>query len=374
MSLKTLYITHASALGGAELSLVDLISEKKESSILLLFSDGPLVDILKKREIPFEILKAPPHLLEFTTKRSKVLNLFILIFEFVYFEIRFFFKVKEYKTVVTNSQKAHFLMFIPNIILRKKWIVYYRDHLNVKVFGWLLTNLSRIILNNGPRFIIANSMRTKKALEDSGVNSQKIEAIYNFFSFQEKFSPKKKSEITSVLYPSRLSEWKGQLEFLESLSFVKKKLEVTIIKDTFFNENKVLLSQEIQEKIKKLPVNIKVNVLPLQKDMSILYADCDFVLHAPTREEPMGRVMVEAISYCRPLIVSENATIDGFLKDKINCAIIKVNDPMVFAKQLEDAVSDYGNSLVYAKRAFEEARVLFSKKNTVERFFYILER
>ena len=369
---RILFVTHSSSLGGGELSLIDLVSEKKKKSMLLLFSDGPLVDLLKKREVPFEILHAPKLILGMT-KGSGFLSVFLSLFYLIFFEFKIFWIMKSYQTIVSNSQKAHFLIFIPNLFLKKKWIVYYRDHLNPKFFGLMKTKLSKFILNNGPTLIIANSKSTQKSLCLSGV-SNRIEAVYNYIEFPQSFSPKNNTpKNLKLLYPSRLSAWKGQLEFLDALYYVKKPLAVTMIKDNFFGESERFLIQKIEEKSKRLPNNVELNLVPVQKDMSKLYIDCDVVVHAPSSEEPFGRVLVEAISYSRPLIVSKNATIDGFLKNRHNCAIIENMSPESYALTLEASVQEYGQMLGYAKNAFEESKNLFSKKNTIEEVFRFID-
>jgi hypothetical protein len=61
---KILFVDHTAAIGGAELSLLDLAAAYAQTSKVLLFTDGPLQNRLKQAGIPLSIVQASKTMLE----------------------------------------------------------------------------------------------------------------------------------------------------------------------------------------------------------------------------------------------------------------------------------------------------------------------
>ena len=137
-----------------------------------------------------------------------------------------------------------------------------------------------------------------------------------------------------ILYPGRLTKWKGQIEFLKVL----KKLKTKNFCCYFVGDNKnrsyaIKLSKEIEN----FNLNKKCRIMGHISDMKYIYKLSDLVVNGSQEPEGFGRVVSEAMCMEKPVIayayggVAEQlATQDEMFKIPINdfekmaCSIDKV--------------------------------------------------
>ena len=98
-----------------------------------------------------------------------------------------------------------------------------------------------------------------------------------------------------ILFPGRLTNWKGQIEFLKIIEFFKD--DPIIFYFVGDNKNKSY-EKKLTREIFKKNLNINCRILGhLKKDeLKMMYQCSDIIISAPLKPEGFGRVVSEALS------------------------------------------------------------------------------
>ena len=177
-----------------------------------------------------------------------------------------------------------------------------------------------------------------------------------------------------ILYPARLTNWKGHLEFLD----VFKKLNnenyfLFFVGDT---KNKSY-TQRVQNKINDLNLtkNCKIIGNLNKDDLKIMYYLSSIIVSLPLQPEGFGRMVSEAL-VMRKKILAFNY---GGVKDQLNCLddIYKA-DPLIYDNlhlKLQDLVDiDNEKFLNISNNSREHIINNFSKEQMVKKYFNLYEK
>ena len=141
------------------------------------------------------------------------------------------------------------------------------------------------------------------------INPNKITTInrgtdVEFFNPQEvsvkkltDFYTKKKINLEKkiILYPGRLTEWKGQIEFLKLIEFYKNQPVIFY----FVGDNKNLsFYSKFIKKINDKNINEQCRVLGHlnREELKMMYQCSDIIISAPLKPEGFGRIASESLS------------------------------------------------------------------------------
>jgi len=121
----------------------------------------------------------------------------------------------------------------------------------------------------------------------------KIDDENLFIKFFNKFKISKDKKI--VLYPGRLTKWKGQIEFLKIIeTFRDDPIIFYFVGD---DKNNSYLKKLIYEiKLKKLDSNCKILGHLKKDELKIMYQCADLIISAPLKPEGFGRIVGESLS------------------------------------------------------------------------------
>jgi len=218
------------------------------------------------------------------------------------------------------------------------------------------------------------------------VNPQKISTIYrgvdtDYFidqvsdkdlqNFLIKFNINKEKKI--LLYPARLTAWKGQIEFLTvARKITKDNLIVYFVGDkkntSFYNK--------LQKKISDMNLKNKCKILGnlTAKELKIMYFISDLVLSTPNKPEGFGRIISEALSM-KKMILAFNY---GGAKDQLNkldpiykaeplnyhTIDQKINKILSLSKEEKNNLSQKGREHVV--KFFSKSEMVYNYKNFYE--------
>lgn len=228
---------------------------------------------------------------------------------------------------------------IPFIITwHELWGNYWYEYLGWKgIFGKIIEKMTVKL----PDKIFAVSNQTKEDLIKFGVDSSKIDVIYNGidFSFIQSIS-KEKEHYYDIIFVGRLIKERNIDILLQSVKLLKKKIKnikVAIIGDG--PEKKHLIQLSIK-------LNLDKNVVffgfinDFSEVVSIMKSSKIFV-HPSTREGGGSIVSIEANACGLPVIaIDHELGIDKTLiKEGYNGFFVKL-DPMSLAKKIEFALKD----------------------------------
>jgi glycosyltransferase involved in cell wall biosynthesis len=140
---------------------------------------------------------------------------------------------------------------------------------------------------------------------DSGVIKEE-----NLIRFIKKYNIDLEKKI--ILYPGRLTSWKGQIEFLNIIEYFKdESIMFYFVGD---DKNKSYL-ENFKKKINKKNLNTKCKILGHfnKEELKIMYFCANLIISAPLRPEGFGRTISESLSM-KKIILAYNI---GGVKDQL---------------------------------------------------------
>ena len=168
-----------------------------------------------------------------------------------------------------------------------------------------------------------------------------------------------------ILMPGRLTYWKGQEKFIESLNI--------LIEDyNFSNFQAIILGSDQGRKVyKKKLINLieryslskKVKFINHCKEMPLAYSLADAVVSASIEPEAFGRVAVEAQAMGKPIIASNIGGSKETILNKKSGFLYKFDDPRELAKSLNTVIQLTQEELISMGN---EGRKNITKKFDVE--------
>ena len=171
-----------------------------------------------------------------------------------------------------------------------------------------------------------------------------------------------------IIYPARLTQWKGQIEFLNILNLLKKEgIICYFIGDDKNKKYKIKLEKEIYKR--KLHTFCKILGHLSRQDMRLMYKIADLVISAPLQPEGFGRVISEGLAM-EKIVLCYNF---GGSKEQIsNLDDLYAVEPFNHKQFLEKikislALSDSKKNKI-GKIARKHIDLNFSKKNMLKKY------
>lgn len=177
---------------------------------------------------------------------------------------------------------------------------------------------------------IAVSATVRDNLRAAGVPSNKIHLIKNPIVTSTTAYPIYPSTCVNISYVGGLHPWKGILNFLDYMSAVEKKIQLTIIGDG-------PLKNDILKKIQTLPKNISVEMLGEVDNPFSKIAHCSINI-MPSIEEGFGLVAIESMYHGRILIHSDTPALAEVCRDDKLSISFSHSAPSSFLSALSEAI------------------------------------
>jgi glycosyltransferase involved in cell wall biosynthesis len=309
--MRILFLDQSGKMGGAELSLLDLAKDHRETSRVALFQDGPFRKALEAAQIPVTVLSdsAPIDVGRDSTVWEALQETGAL-FKLVK---RAADLGRAYDVLYANTLKALVVGALASVLGQKPLIYHLRDILSQEHFSPSNLRVAIFLANRLARHVIANSEATRQAFIKAGGRSDKISVIYNGFQPEDYQRPVEEiAALRSQLgietdnyvvgHFSRLSPWKGQHILIEALAHCPKNTVVLLVGEALFGEGDYV--EQIKQQVEDLGLGDRVKFLGFRSDVPSLMAACDLVTHTSTAPEPFGRVIIEAMLCGTPVIAA----------------------------------------------------------------------
>ena len=197
--------------------------------------------------------------------------------------------------------------------------VYGNQNFIKKIYNKQLSNVDKIVaISNYVKEELINIYKIKSdkiIVINRGIDTNYYNSVIDnensFIQFlTEKYIDTNKK---IVLFPGRLTGWKGQLEFLKIIeSFKADPIIFYFVGD---NKNKSYEKKLIKEiNIKNLNNNCRILGHLEKNELKMMYQCADIIISAPLRPEGFGRIVSEALSM-KKIILAYNF---GGAKDQLN--------------------------------------------------------
>jgi len=381
---RVAYVDHAVDLGGAEHSLIELISRLDRTSLspiilhtegakwlqsdriadvakIAVFSPHPLLE--QKRD---EVSAGLPHLIGNTWAALR-LSL----------KLRGALRRTGAQLVHTNSLKTHFIGGLAARLERLPLIWHVRDLLGedegyhwLRRTAWLLRP-----------HVIAIS---KAVAEQFAALPVEITVIPNGISL-DKFcpgpsSPRLRSELgltaddRVLLVVSRLTPWKGHMTLLEVVARLAERwprLKLVVVGEVAFWEADY--EQQLKQRAAELGLTERVIWTGFRSDVPQLLRLCDiFVL--PSVREPFGRVIIEAMATGRPVVATESGGVPEVVVDGQTGLLVPPEDAQSLASAIEMLLADHEGAKQMGAKGLARARKLFSTDRVAQQVQELYQR
>jgi len=338
MSFKVLQVIPKLGYGGAETGCYDIahyLAEKNCKSYIIT-SGGPLLKFIKKNKV--KVFRLPVQ-----SKNPILILLNTILISLIIIFLRI-------DIVHARSRAPAWSCFLSCIITRTKFVTtfhgIYNFSNNIKkfynsvmlrsnliiagsnyVFNHIHKNYDNLINNKKRLLVIFRGINTEY-FDNSNITNEKVQKFCSFLNLN--------SEKFKILLPGRLTRWKGQEMFIDSLNLLKSKhnkenFQVIILgshqgRKVYF---KKLISMVEQYKLKQ-----DVFFLEHYKEMPVVYYISDIVVSSSIEPEAFGRISVEAQAMRRPILASDHGGSKETIIEGKSGFLFKNNNPESLAENL----------------------------------------
>ena len=336
--LKVLQVIPKLGYGGAETGCYDLAHYLPENNCLsfIATSGGELIKYIDKTKV--KLFRIPVH-----SKNPilMILNVFILIFIILFFNI---------SIVHARSRAPAWSCWLATKITRRKFVTTFHGTYNFnnrlkKFYNSIMVRSDLTIA--GSNFIFSHiNENYLKYLDPKkrflvifrGINTDYFDPSTTIESDEDKLYKKWniKRGKKIILLPGRLTTWKGQEMFIDSLNLVNKELG----HEAFYaiilgsDQGRDVYKKKILRLVEQYRLNNQVRFIDHCKEMPVAYKISDIVVSASIEPEAFGRVAVEAQSMEKPIIASNiGGSKETIINDKTGF-LFEVGKPESLSKKI----------------------------------------
>ena len=306
--IKVLQVIPRLGYGGAETGCYDLAHYLPENnfSSFIVPSGGELIKFIDKKKV--KLIRLPVHsknpLLMFLN--SIILIFIILIYNISIVHARsrapawsclFATKITGRKFVTTFHGTYNFRSSIKkfyNSIMLKSDLVIAGSNF---IFSHIKDNYSKYLSHNKKFLVIFRGINTEYFDPTTTLEHDENKLLKNWGLNRGK---------KIVLMPGRLTSWKGQELFIESINLVNKELGYEAFYGIILGseQGRKVYKKKLERLVEQYRLNNQVKFIENCKNMPLAYKVSDIVVSASIEPEAFGRVAVEAQCMKKPIIAS----------------------------------------------------------------------
>ena len=376
--MKTLYLSHAAALGGAELYLLDYLTycrlqHRGEGSKTLLFAEGDFAESLRGVGAEVEVVAAPQKLLGVSRKAKGYKSLGVAT-DLLALARKVARTASDYDVIFANSQKAFTVGALAALSARKPLIWCLHDILTAEHFSAANRKLVIALAKLTGALVVANSQATADAFVEAGGQKSKVRVVYNGIDVNAYGHDVTANDATTDLRRdpgidlgigdapvvgvfSRLSEWKGQHVLLDALTQLPG-VHAVLVGDALFGED--AYAERLREQTRRLGLEDRVHFLGFRRDIPELMQRVDIVAHTSVTAEPFGRVVVEGMLSEKPVIATRAGAIPEIISDGETGLMVEPGDADALAAAISATLAAPERAAALGKAARRAAQGRFS--------------
>jgi len=366
-NIKVLQVIPKLGFGGAETGCYDIAHYLPENNCqsFIVTSGGELTKFIDKKKV--KLIRLPVH------SKNPIL---ILINSLILIAIILFFNI----TIVhARSRAPAWSCLFATKLTRRKFVTTFHGTYNFK--------------SNIKKFYNSIMLRAKLTIAGSNFIFSHINENYGEYLSKEKklrvifrginvdyFNPKNISVLKqeklkqewdlssnkfTILLPGRLTYWKGQEKFIESLNILIEDYNITNFQAVILgsDQGRKVYSKKLINLVQRYRLNKKIKFIQHCKEMPLAYSLADVVVSSSIEPEAFGRVSVEAQAMGKPIVASNIGGSKETIINKKTGFLYKHDDPRELAKSLNTVIQLSPDEL---KSIGNEGRKNITKKFDVE--------
>ncbi len=315
------YISPVGFVGGAEQSLLDLLSHLDRHRFdpdVVCLGKGELVDRLAALGVPTRVWPVGQAVarLSLRGKRSGIGRLLPAAPGVLGQVARLaaYLRKAGVRLVHTNGMKAHVIGGLAAQLARVPVVWHVRDFLGQGRLEDLLFWMGARV----PARIITNSQAVARTWWERGVSPSRVVAVHNGVDVERYLGRDGGAFRGSLGIPAgvplvgligMLAPWKGQMEFVEAARLVFRSAPQTrfviVGEEPYLTDGHGGFAESLQRRVLELGLGHAVFLPGYRRDVPEVLAALDVVVHASTAPEPFGRVLIEAMAARRALVATD---------------------------------------------------------------------
>ena len=365
-------------IGGAERTVLEITSFLKDTefSSLVLTSGGKLIGELEKENI--EVIKLK---IDKKNPYSIIKNFFLFIK---------IFREKKIDLIHVRSRAPAWSAIFAAKKIGIPVLTTWHGHVSNSSF---IKKIYNSIMLKGDA-VIANSAYTAERISKIyNIGLNKIDIIsrgVNVESFKRsKFSNIEISNMKKmwsvddnkiiILFPARLTRWKGHLVTIEAINLLKKEKFFDHVIFLFAGEKAGAENyiKKLNSIITKFKLQENIKLVERIENMPLAYLASDIVLSPSIEPEPFGRIPIEAQAAGKTIIASDHGAVKDTIKNGNNFTGFKVkpNDPQALSIAIKQSITmDKKDLTKMHERAISNVKNNFSLENMCKKTLEVYKR
>ena len=365
-------------IGGAERTVLEITNFLKDAefSSLVLTSGGKLIGELEKENI--EVIKLK---IDKKNPYSIIKNFFLFIK---------IFREKKIDLIHVRSRAPAWSAIFAAKKIGIPVLTTWHGHVSNSSF---IKKIYNSIMLKGDA-VIANSAYTAERISKIyNIDLNKIDIIsrgVNVESFEgSKFSNTEISNMRKmwsvddnkiiILFPARLTRWKGHLVTIEAINLLKKEKFFDHVIFLFAGEKAGAENyiKKLNSIITKFKLQENIKLVERIENMPLAYHASDIVLSPSIEPEPFGRIPIEAQAAGKTIIASDHGAVKDTIKNGNNFTGFKVkpNDPQALSIAIKQSITmDKKDLTKMHERAISNVKNNFSLENMCKKTLEVYKR
>ncbi len=341
------------------------------------WSDRHFIKLAKGLKIKYSVTN-----LRFISRTCSPFVLIGYFFDFFMSSLTIYNFIRQNKIDIISANSLHdvFYAFVPAFILRKPIIWHEHAIRPIDAFRRFTISVLDIKVNK----YIAVSEAVKKGLCLLGVDSKKIDVIYNAVDL-DKFLPDKeklnrfhktynlKENAKLIGLISQLQPGKGHEDFLQAAKIISNEYNnVSFLIVGKRSPTKYL--DKIERLTKTLELADKVIFTDWIEDIEDISLSLYTLVQPTYIEEACAVVLLEAMASGVPVVAARSGGIPEIIKDGVCGYLVNKNDPEAIAEKLKFLLDNPQIAKNMGQKAREIARDNFDLSKTIKKLENIYEK
>lgn len=376
-AVRTLFITHVGAPGGAEYAMLSLCKHLPDAEVLLL-ERGPLERLLNEDGIPFRVLEIPESVRRIRRESGSLTAVRTL--PAIAGVLREFARAcRPYDVIVPVSQKAFVLTVLTRLAVRRPVVWYMNDLIDQAHFSGFMARSMVALANRGVDHIIVNSRASLESWVQAGGTAAQCTVSYSGVdgSAARNIRPeavaahrqdfKHDGKYVGVMV-GRIAHWKGQHVVLEAIQDLEH-VRMVFVGDALFGEQEY--KQQLMDFVRSHHMESRVRFLGHRDDVLEIMAAADVVVHSSVAAEPFGRVIVEGMMVGVPVVATDAGGPREIIEHGQSGLLTAPSDAQALQQALFKLSNEPDWSATLAEQGQRRAFALFDLQSKVEEFLAV---
>lgn len=345
---RILAVDQSGVLGGAELSLLEIVKALHSRIEVVLFDDGPFRRALAKTGAEVNVLDAGA--LKQIRKQGGSLPKGQALKGLLALVRATARRARDADVIYANTQRAMVIGALAGKLARRPVVWHLRDIVSPEHFGGKQLAIIKWCARLGLAHVIANSAASAHAFAKlTKFDSKRIDVVFNGIS-AEPFDAlrtvpqallRARLNLPADAFLagsfSRLARWKGQHVLLEAM-VLNPHMHAVLVGAPLFGEEQY--ESVLHAFVAAHKLGERVHFLGFQHDIPACMCAVDAVVHTSITPEPFGRVIVEGMLARRPVVAARAGGVLEIVDDHENGVLCTPGDAHALADTLAELRSN----------------------------------